>query len=485
MERVRAPRSRVPLVAIPAVVVGLVLVAVLFNPATPTTPLVTQTAGSTNAAAASLVATQEATASATTLPPFTPFPRLTKPPCVLPNELPQPVTPAVTPHVTGTRVAMLFSAPLDEAPGVGLWFAPKGSETPRLLAATTPGMVMPLALAQAGDTAAVWWLPDRSPDSDACISGIYLVSTTLGTSRLIASGDWVTQEGDDQVNGTIWSDPDTNRTYRIPETSFSRDGTHLAVIDGDVIDLHGSDTTELLYRHVGSCTDWAWAPVRTTFVAGCEGMTSAWLFRADGSTSGTGEGDPPYNVALPWLRAEAVKSGWGEVAGHAIGLTRDDRIRVAGFYGVATGCEGDGPCSIPKPAYSVTTFDPGSNTASTQAGKLEFLLNVDADAPVRLSADASWIYASRAGGGARTIAVGSGAVAKATRLGRYAGAAIDGSVMFGYRVDLPTGSLVISALSAAGRTTDVATIRPPDVEHPANGNSVTQAYGLVVVEPSG
>lgn len=490
MLQVPPARSRVTLLAIPAIALAGVLVAMAYKP----TPVVsTPTAQPTLAAVASptLAPTAAATVTATRFPPFVPTPGPTAPPCTLPATVPRPSAPVASPVVAASDVSMLFSSHLygSAADGtlvvrddterdwaMGLWFVSAGSTAPRLLTASADGMVLPIALSPTGDAAAVWWLPERrSLEATPCVAGVYLVSTTFGTSRLLVSGDWTSDELDAHVNGTTWSDPDTNRNYRIPEAAFSGDGTRVAIIDDADIAIYGPDEGEEPVRHVGTCTDWAWSPLGAAFIAGCEDMTTAWYFDAI-------EGNGPSNVAMPWLRSEGIRLGWGRATGHAIGLAQDGLIRVAGFYGFATGCEGQGPCNLPRPAYSVTTFDWDSNDTLSQAGRLDFLVNTDVSVPVRFAADATWIYANRADGGARTIRLESGAVARATRLGTYAGSSLDSSLLFGYRFDPEDDRVVVSSLNEAGSTAQVVTIRRP--EGAVATDPVIRTYGLAVAVPS-
>ena len=119
-----------------------------------------------------------------------PPPPLPSPPleaCDLPGTLPTPADPIASPVVQSSGIAMVFTSylysrdaggslsamddvsnedpawtPADDEWEMGLWFVPPGSEEARLLVASPGGMVYPLALSAAGDTAAIWFHPSRS-----------------------------------------------------------------------------------------------------------------------------------------------------------------------------------------------------------------------------------------------------------------------------------------------------------------------------------
>ena len=425
-----------------------------------------------------------------------PAPVPTDRPCDLPARLPPAPVPTVAPAIEGgNAVSMLFTSHLslrdiggtpvisDDVRGewaVGLWFVAAGTHEARLLVAPDDGVVLPLALSPDGTAAAVWWLPIRRPQGEvACMSGIYRLSTVSGESELVLSGDWTVAPSDDEQEphgpGIDWTDPATGdstpRTYRIPEVAMAIDG-HLAIIDGPSIGLYAPQGPGPERTHVGGCTDWAWSSTSATFVAGCESMTSAWLAAPVCCDAGL-EGQ---SIAMPWLQQEAVRSGWGRVEASTIGFTDDGRVRVAAFLGYPTGCDGQ-PCSIPLPGFVTATFDgPTGEAVAVRNDALHFLV----DSEVRMSATASWLYAERYEGGARTLTARTGAVSKATRLGTFVGSAVDGSVLYGMRSDEATGAVIVSSLDAEGTTRQVATIRRPDGA--LSNNLVISAFGLLVIK---
>jgi len=362
---------------------------------------------------------------------------------------------------------------------MGLWFAAPDIETPRLLAAPEGGMVLPLALSPDGAAVAAWWLPERTGygQPQACESGIYVVATDGTGSRLVERGDWSIPFAERETAEYNWRDPDTGastpRRYMLPAASFSADGKWLAIIDGTTITLTatGPDPT-FRYSHTGSCPNWGWSPVGATFVAGCEDMTSAWLV-ADLS-----EGNGPSSLALPAPRIGDLGPGWEVNFARAIGLTRDGNIRVARFYGYATGCEAQG-CTLPDPGFVVSTIDPVTSAATTRSGTVSFL--ADYDRPTHFSADATWVYTNDLDGEAHTIRIGLGTISTTRRLETYAGAAFDGSVLYGSRVG-DESRIDIESVNRDGKRVVLTSISwPATIETTFQGIRIE---GLQVAKPS-
>jgi len=343
---------------------------------------------------------------------------------------------------------------------VGLWFVPPGSTEPRLLATPEGGMVLPLGLAPTGDVAAVWWLPSRrSGDEQPCNSGIYLVATDgVSGSQLVLSGEW-TAVPDDADDGTFtWEDPGieggTSRAYSLPRVSFSPDGQGIALIFRDQIKLMLRDTDAPIREHTGECRDWAWAATGTTFVAACDGMTSAWLVDL-------GEGTTPENIALPQPDLQLARPGWEAPPGRAIGFARDGHLLVSRFYGYPTGCETPG-CSIPAPAYTISTVDPSSGKVASSGSEVGFIVCYCTDSSTWVSSNGAWIYVDIDGGKARTIRAATGEISNARSLGRIVGSSADGRFLFGRGPDDSSSRDVeVSSLNAAGTTRHVATLGWP------------------------
>jgi hypothetical protein len=316
-------------------------------------------------------------------------------------------------------------------------------------------MVIPLAISPSGDLAAVWWWPERRGVAEVgCRQGIYVVSTTGAGSRLVASGDWRVSEDEDST----WSDPTDHRSsslrFRLPKASFSPVGDHLAIVDGDVIDVYMGAFLDHPLHHVGACPQWAWAAAEARFVAGCEDMTSAWMVEGVCCDGGLGARSLP--IPAPPLPDDFF-DGWEQASGRAIGFTDEGDLRITRIYGFGTGCEGS-PCNIPSPAWAVTTIDRETHKAVHAVHETDILF----DGEARLSADASWLYGVFYGAldaVGMTIEIDTGVIRTVPLLGNVSGAAPDGSTMFGW-VDDESPNMVVHALTPRSMT-DLATIRWP------------------------
>lgn len=414
-------------------------------------------------------------------PAFTPFPPFvpTPAPCVSAETIPAPLAPVALPAVDGAQeVALAFSTYLygRAANGdvfvranpardlaVGLWFVPPQSREPRLLAETETGMLIPLGLAPAGDVAVVWWLPaSRATGQPACEAGVYFVDTATGAGQLVTRRDWTGPSDEDVILNdqvsTWWTDPrgsgDAGRTYRLPRAAISADGRFVALLGPEQVEIYMRGETIARYRHVGACPDWAWAPTRAVFVAGCDDMTTAWLVDADGGFSAV-------SVALPWLAAEGARNGWGTTRVETIGFTNGDRVRLAALYGYATGCEAS-PCSIPPPAYGVATIGSELLDATTTGGVVDFL----AGDVIVLPTGSAWAYVDTYGGDdgdeARIVDLETGISARTRRLEVVAGAARNGSALYGWRVDDVASGVVIVAVQSNGNMRELASLSLPD-----------------------
>lgn len=473
MVRLPPARSSVMVLLVPGVIAAAIAVAVTWSPGP-----VASVPSASPGGATSLSASGQPTAApaSPTAWPYPPLPIATQRSCILPTSLPTPEAPIATPAVSSNGVSLLFSSPLyargrngalealddpENGWAIGLWYQETDTQTPRLLAASMFGMVMPLALSPSGAFAAVWWLPDRRPTSEPdCDSGIYLLSTRTGESHLVVEGNWTdvqsAEDVADEVGGVLWNDPTTGRgtahPYRLPEASFSADDHFLTLVDRSQISIYENDASSPRWTHAGACPNWAWSPVGAEFVAGCDDMTTAWIVDAS---------EPNVrSLALPWLATQARATGWGDTAASAIGLNRDSSIRLVGFFGFATECVASSPC--PKPAYTIVTVDPVTSTAATRSATLDFLVEQTVGYSPKFSADASWVYIegfTREGRlGAATLHATTGGLTAAVPPEAFVGAAWDGTALFGSRTDDAVGDVVITSLNAAGRTSRLGTI---------------------------
>ena len=406
-------RSRIALL-VAAVVLVVVVAAGIGGRLVPTTATATATPpGATPGTTLEPTPGTSPTARPTPRPTSAPSPTL-RPlvECRPPSILPAAPKSADGPRVRSESVSLLFTSYLYRRDGaslvardvsqgdwaMGLWRAPAGRETAELLLAPEGGMVLPLAVSPAQDTAIVWWLPQRrEPDEPSCESGIYVFSLTDGSSRLLETGDWsapITNPeelpDDTGLNPIAWRD-DTGRCcgyrdYRLPRFSFSADGQFLSEVDGPVINLLRVDDGSAVRRHVGSCQGWAWSPSGAMFVAGCEDLSAAWFVDA-------GEGFADETLALPIPPAALRKftAGWEEA--HQVAVTGDGRILVVRSYGYATGCETE-DCTLPPLGVSFTSIDPRTQESTTRIAEVDFLVNgFSTDMSFVFSADRTWVYA--------------------------------------------------------------------------------------------
>ena len=367
----------------------------------------------------------------------------------------------------------------------GLWFAPPGANAARLLVAADGGAVLPLGLSPRGDKAAVWYLPARRDLEDPpCPTGIYLLSTIDGSSKLILEGDWAraTTDGPGRMTTGLardWMDQRTRggspRFFRLPIASFSANGRSVALIDDEGIDLVRPRGYEPILRLPGQCTSWAWAQKGGAFVAGCQEMTSAWTYEAIEDL-----GEDIHPLPLPEGQDTPFRH-WEQWNAATIGYTARGRIRVVRFYGFPTGCESPG-CVLPPLEWSVTTIDPYSGAQRSRVHEIDFLTWVNRiGADVRLSADATWVYVQDYGGGARVVSIDSGEILKSRRLGAPVGGSRDGRFLYGSRDDDQEAQVVVRSLDRTGTTREVATIAWPEgVDVPAR---VIDVLGLVIARP--
>lgn len=371
----------------------------------------------------------------------------------------------------------------DEA--TGLWFAPPGTDTARLLVAADGGAVLPLGLSPTGAMAAVWYLAARRDLEDPpCPTGIYLLSTNDGTSRLILEGEWAsdTTDGPGRLTSSLapeWTDQRTStgspRFFRLPIASFSANGRSVALIDDEGINLVRPRRYEPILRLPGQCTSWAWAPKSPAFVAGCQEMTSAWTYDAIKDL-----GEDIHPLPLPEGQDTPFRH-WEQWSASTIGYTDQGAIRVVRFYGFATGCEVE-RCSIPPLAWSVTTIDPSSGAQRSRVHEIDFLTSVDRiGRDSRISADASWVYVEDYGGGARVVSIDTGAIATSRRLGDPVGSSSDGRFLYGSGIDRERDVVVVWSLDPTGTRREVATIEWPRGVDVAD--AVIDVQGLLVVRP--
>jgi hypothetical protein len=383
-------------------------------------------------------------------------------PCVLPAVLPTPEPPDAAPSISTSSAALVFASYLlqrdpngivarDQTKGswaVGLWFVAAGTAEARLLAAPEGGMVLPLAIAPQGDVVAAWWLPEhRASDEQACISGIYLVPVDGGPSVLVASGDWsVDPDGTDEAT---WTDPtlDTGRprAFLLPDTSFSADGQFLALHEKDGITIHDRTGAQVGSR-TGACPAVNWSATGARFVAGCDEFGTAWLFDATARAR--------QELPIPPPPESKVKSGWEWAGARSIAWLDAERIETVRFYGYPTGCEVPG-CTIPPPAYAVTTVNTATGAGKSIADELAFMADTS-----RLSPDGSWVYAQTWGQPGWTMELPFGALRQVKRPGTIVNGAANGSLLFSTRV-LSDDSVRVFSIDSAGATHAVATIAWP------------------------
>lgn len=497
MMRLSPTSTRPSLLAFAAVALVALLTGLALG-SRPTTSVVTGTAVPSGSAAPlpSTAATPTPTPTLTPTPSrATPAP--TQSTCNLPPQLPLLQDASVTPAIDVGDLAVVFASHLyaatpggpavrdqpDDQWAMGLWIVAPGSNQARLLPAPANGMVLPLALSPTGDHAAIWWMPQRRGLGEtSCEGGIYILTIATGRTDLVARGYWTVEpDGEGSVDTWDWRDPHTGasdpRSYDLPEAAFSSDGRYLALADGNEIAVYAPGAARPTARHSGDCTEWAWSPVGSILVAGCESMTTAWHVDV-------GEGLAEVRVALPPSPFAVQHPGWEESHGQSIGLTRDGRILVARFYGYPTGCE-DPDCVIPPTAYGVTTIDPTTGAATHRTTEIDFIVTYENDDSTWLSADASWVYAILADErGAAVARIRTGALPIPTRLrtvplGTVAGASPDGSTLYGWRAD---EDVVVVVLDSTGRGRDVGVIGHPNgviSEEP-----LIATFGLLVAAPS-
>jgi hypothetical protein len=398
--------------------------------------------------------------------------------CQLPASLPVPAVPAAAPTISTATAALAFTSYLYSSDGgrtvardvegggawaVGLWYVKEGTAEARLLAAPEQGMVLPLALAPAGDVIAAWWLPERrAPQDPACTSGIYLIPVDGSPSQLVASGDWSVNF--EEATEVTWVDrtvgPGTPRAFLLPTASFSADGQFLQLHESDGITVHDRAGAQIGSRE-GSCPAVNWSATGASFAAGCDEFATAWLFDA-GARSGR-------DLAIPVPPKKLVDPGWEWASAQGIAWPTADKLVTVRFYGIPTGCEVPG-CTIPPPAYAVTTIDTTTGAGKSISDELDFLTD-----SARLSADGSWVYAQTWEEPAWVMQLPFGALAQLKRPGNIVGSAADGRLLFSTRVQADA-SVRIFAIDPAGATHPVATIAWP--EGATTSNKVIWLGGL-------
>ena len=420
-------------------------------------------------------------------------------PCAVPAQLPAPPAAIAAPRVQARNLAVVFASFLyDQSPDGrllaqdtdarhGLWFAAPGATEARLLVAVEAGgAVLPLGLSRSGDEVAVWYMPEsRVWGGPACPTGIYVLSTRDGTSRLVIQRDWRVVLDDSRPIGPLdrtgptWPAGQTASfdtiVHRLPTASFSANGRSVALIEQGAITVKGPGKNAIVTRHTAECSSWAWSPSGATLVAGCDQMTSAWTIDV-----GEGYGEEFYPLPLP--DREGLFRNWDQWPASTIGLTRAGDIRLVRFYGFATGCEGpaDSGCFIPRPAWSVQTIDPASGAVRSRYTELDFLSDVnEVGQDARLAADASWVYIrGYYGDRARVVSVGSGETVVTRRLGDSAGESADGRLLFDARVDHDRAVVLVRSLDRAGTIREVGTIAWP--EGAVTSEPVIATFGLEV-----
>ena len=472
----------VPTVALIALLIGLSLRP---GPADPPTP----TPGGSGAAVATPGPTPFRTPFRSAGPNEYP-PSTQSGPCELPDTLPAPREPVAAPVVETGDVALLFSSFLYRRTGdgelviqdrwprnleYGLWFAPAASkDEARLLLEGGTGAVVPLALAPAADVAAVWWLPDRRDrGEDDCIGGIYLFWIETGESRLIKRGAWWNGGADSDGGPVTVDEYVAGRDYRLPRASFSSNGRFLALAQATSIAIHRVAPGGPEMNHIGDCPEWAWSPMGATFAAACEGMTSAWVAQPGIWRD--------VNLAVPTPVKPSSQRHFEEIeSARSIGVTRGGDVRVVRFYGYPPGCDTPG-CEGPGPAYTVTTVDGETGTATSSV--VETALYV---AGSRLSPDASWVYASGLfRRPPRVIDLSGGGSAIVRFLGAAIGASAADSTLFGRRQDEDSRRVVITSLRRNGGTQVVGSIGWAIGSKTRRPDPVIPAWGLVAVKPPG
>jgi hypothetical protein len=391
-----------------------------------------------------------------------PSPAGTSDACGLPAVLPTPEPPTAAPSISLSTAALVFSSYLlagdanrivarDQTKGswaVGLWFVAQGTDEAQLLAAPENGMVLPLAIAPAGDLVAAWWLPEhRTPEEPACTSAIYLVPVDGGPSQVVARGDWTVDP--DSVNDVTWTDPTFGagapRAFKLPQALFSADGRFLALHEKDGITVHDRTGAQVGSR-IGVCPAINWSATGARFVAGCDEFTAAWLFDATARSGRELPISPPPE--------SKVQSGWESTGARGIAWLDADRIEAVRFYPLPSGCTGP-LCEMPPPAYAVTTMDAVTGAGKTIADELDFFVETS-----RVSPNGTWAYAQTFDGPGWTMALPFGALAELKRPGTFVNGASDGSLLFSTRV-LADDSIRVFSISATGATRPVATIGWP------------------------
>jgi hypothetical protein len=438
-----------------AVAVVVVIASYWLGQTAPTlTPGTSQTVPPATPGASPVSATSTAAASAP----------VTGDACQLPDVLPTPETPAEAPSVSEATAALVFTSYLYRRDGraivardvegggdwaVGLWYVAQGAAEAQLLAAPENGMVLPLALAPAGDVVAAWWLPEhRAPQDAACTSGIYLIPVDGSPSQLVASGDWsVDYETETDVT---WVDrtvgPGAPRAFRLPTASFSADGQFLQLHAPDRITIHDRTGAQIGSRD-GSCPAVNWSATGASFAAGCDEFATAWLF--DASTRAVRE------VAIPVPPTKMVDPGWEWSSAQGIAWLSPEKLETVRFYGFPTGCEVPG-CTIPPPAYAVTTINLTTGAAKSISDELAF--EVDSS---RLSADGTWAFGQTREQPGWMMELPFGALAQVKRPGDIIGSAADGSVLFSNRI-LSDYSVRVFSIDPAGATRAMGTVTWPE-----------------------
>jgi hypothetical protein len=337
-----------------------------------------------------------------------------------------------------------------------------------LLAAPENGMVLPLALAPAGDLVAAWWLPEhRAPQDAACTSGIYLIPVDGSPSQLVASGDWsVDYETESDVT---WVDrtvgPGTPRAFRLPTASFSADGRFLQLHEPDRITIHDRTGAQIGSRD-STCPAVNWSATGASFAAGCDEFATAWLF--DAPTRAVRE------IPIPVPPTKMVDPGWEWSSARGIAWLSPERLETVRFYGYPTGCEVPG-CTIPPPAYAVTTVNLATGAAKSISDELAFEVESS-----HLSPDGTWAFGQTWDQPGWMMQLPFGALAQVKRPGDIIGSAANGAMLFSSRV-LSDNSVRVFSIDSAGATRAVATLSWPTSSRTTN--PVIWLGGLLAAVP--
>jgi hypothetical protein len=217
------------------------------------------------------------------------------------------------------------------------------------------------------------------------------------------------------------------------------------------------------YRHAGHGRDWAWAPAGATFVAGCDGMTTAWYVNV-------GEGYAPDSLALPLPEHAGWGTDWARGDASNIGMDDAGRIVVSRFFGVPTGCEYE-ECTIPDYGYSVTTVQPGTGAAEHRVKVASFIADFSGAGSHMVGT--AWVHSDGYEQDANILDLASLSLRPSVRLVEYVGEAVDGSAVYGARADDATRATIVFAINAQGQAAPLASMT-----HPGGVVADVATYGI-------